>query len=161
MSNGYSTKTIVDPANNGKIVVKDAPNSVPDQIMLHGLVSPSNAPVTMHFRGGGSFPGTPNMDWRILGTKGEIRLTGPSECLNVGRVETKVELFDAETGKVDVVVGDPSPLDELPLEAHNIARMYEAYRKGEWHPDFEWAVKRHEMVEEMWKQYDRKNLGGA
>ena len=103
MSNSYPTKNIIDSANNNEVVVKDAPNNVPDQIMFHDLVSSSNAPVTMHFRGGKSFPGTPNMDWRILGTKGEIRLTGPSECLNVGRVDTKVELFDAETGKVEVL----------------------------------------------------------
>ena len=69
MSNGYPTKNIVDPANNNEVVIKDAPNNIPDQIMLHGLVSPSNAPVTMHFRGGKSFPRPPNMDWRILGTK--------------------------------------------------------------------------------------------
>lgn len=161
MSNGYSTKNIIDPSKSNEIVVRDAPNSVPDQIMFHGTVSPSNAPVTIHFRGGESFPGTPNMDWRILGTKGEIKLTGSSESLNVGRVDTRVELFDTETGKVEIVMADPSPLDDLPLPAHNIARQYEAYRKGEWYPDFEWAVKRHEMIEEMWKQYDRKNQGTA
>lgn len=154
MSNGYPTKNIVDPASGNKVIVKNAPNSVPDQIMFHGVVTPSNTPVTMHFRGGEPFPGTPNMDWRILGTKGEIRLTGPSDSLNVGRVDTKVELFDAQTGKIEVVVPEQSPLDELPLLAHNIARMYEAYLKGEWYPDFEWAVKRHEMIERMWEQYD-------
>jgi predicted dehydrogenase len=156
MSNGCPTKNIIDPARNNEVVVKDAPNTVPDQIMFHGLTTPSNTPVTIHFKGGESFPGTPNMDWRILGTNGEIRLTGPSESLNVGRKDTKVELYDVGSGKIEILVGDPSPLDELPFMAHNIARQYEAFRKGEWYPDFEWAVRRHEIIDEMWKQYDRQ-----
>ena len=156
MSNGYPTKDIIDPSKNNEVVEKDKPNSIPDQIMLHGLVTPSNAPVTMHFRGGEPFPGTPSMDWRILGTKGEIRLTGPTECLNVGRVDTKVELYEKETGKVEIVLADKSPLDDLPVRAQNIARQYEAFRKGEWYPDFAWAVKRHELIDEMWKQYDAR-----
>ncbi|THC98087.1 hypothetical protein EYZ11_002439 [Aspergillus tanneri] len=36
----------------------------------------------------------------------------------------------------------------------NIARLYEAYRKNEWYPIFDWALKRHEMIDGMWKKFD-------
>ena len=50
--------------------------------------------------------------------------------------------------------------DELPVPAQSITRMYEAFRKeGERVPDFEWAVKRHEMIEEMWRGYDERVKG--
>ena len=147
-------KNIIDPAQNNRVITKNAPNTVPDQIMLHGTVSPSGAPVTIHFRGGKPFPGTPEIEWRIQGDQGELRLTSPSHFLNIGHPKTKVELFDAKTGKIEVLQEEKDQWDELPIPAHNIARMYEAYRKGEWYPDFEWAVKRHEMLEEMWKQFD-------
>ena len=155
LSNRHGFKDIIDPANNNEVIVKNAPNTVPDQIMLHGLVTPSNAPVSVHFRGGTPFPGTPNIDWRVQGEKGELRLTSSSWSLNVGRPDTKVEWYDAEKGTVEQLLSDRDEWDDLPVPAHNIARQYEAYRKGEWYPDFERAVKRHEMLEEIWKRYDR------
>jgi predicted dehydrogenase len=154
LSNRHEVKDVVDPANDNKIVVKDAPNTVPDQIMLHGLVAPSNAPVSIHFRGGKPFPGSPGIDWRIQGDKGELRLTSPSCSLNVGRPDTKIEWYDVGKETVEVLVPNKDVWDDLPTPAHNIARQYEAYRKGDWHPDFEWAVKRHMMLEEIWARYD-------
>ena len=156
LSNRHATKDIINPAENNKVITKSAPNTVPDQIMLHGTVPPSGAPVTIHYRGGKPFPGTPGIEWRIQGDIGEIRLTSPSWSLNIGRPDTKIELFDVETGEVEVevVVPERDQWDELPVPAQNIARMYEAFRKGEWFPDFEWAVRRHAMIEEMWRRYD-------
>ncbi|KAF4633141.1 hypothetical protein G7Y89_g4982 [Cudoniella acicularis] len=153
LSNRLTTKDIVDSSQN-KTIIKSAPNDVPDQIMLQAFVGSSNAPLTLHFRGGSTFPGTPATDWRIQGSKGELRLTSSSESLNVGREDTKLELYDAETGKVEVIVPERDEWDGLRLQARNIAREYEAWRKGEWVPDFTWAVKRHEMIEGMWKKYD-------
>jgi len=158
MANRHPTKDIINPASNNAIITKAAPNTVPDQIMLHGTLSPSNAPITIHYRGGKPFPNTPNIEWRIQGDKGEIRLTSSSWSLNVGRPDTTVELFDQakgeEKGEVEVVVMERDEWESLPMPARNIARMYEAFRKGEWVPDFEWAVGRHGMIEEMWRRYD-------
>ncbi|KAE9362953.1 oxidoreductase family protein-like protein [Stipitochalara longipes BDJ] len=148
-----SKKDIIDPANGNKVITKDAPNTVPDQILLQGTVS-SGAAVSIHYRGGSPFPGTPSIQWWIQGSKGEIRLTSSSATLNVGRDDTKIEWFDKERGTVVEVKGDKDEWDELPGPARNIARVYEAYRKGEWVPDFEWAVKRHMILEEMWKRFD-------
>ncbi|TVY81618.1 Galactose/lactose metabolism regulatory protein [Lachnellula suecica] len=158
LSNRHEFKDIIDPSKDNKIIVKDAPNTVPDQIMLHGLVSPSNAPISIHFRGGKQFPGTPALEWRIQGEKGELRLTSSSFGLNVGTPDTKVELFDEESGIVEELVPNSSELDDLPIPAQNIARLYEAFRKGEWYPDFEWAVKRHEMLAEIWRRHDEATI---
>jgi predicted dehydrogenase len=154
LSNRHETKDIINPAENNKVITKDAPNTVPDQIMVHGTLTPSGAPITIHYRGGKPFPGTPGIEWRIQGDKGEIHLTSASWSLNVGPPDTKIELFDAEAGEVEVIVPERDRWDELPVPAQNIARMYEAFRKGEWFPNFEWAVRRHAMIEEMWRRYD-------
>lgn len=146
-------KDIIDPSEENRVIAKDAPNTVPDQIILQGTV-PSRAPVSIHYRGGLPFPGTPNMQWWIQGSRGELHLTSSSWSLNVGRDDTKVEWFDRERGAVVEVKAGEDEWDELPGPARNIARVYEAYREGEWVPDFEWGVKRHVMLEEMWKKFD-------
>src|SRR4051794_40422931 len=92
LSIGHPKVDIIDRAANNKIITKGAPNSVPDQVMIQGTVSSSNAIVTYQWYGGKPFPGTPAADWRILGDKGELRLTSSSWALNVGRPETKIEL---------------------------------------------------------------------
>lgn len=147
-------KDIVDPAENNKVIVKDAPNTVPDQIMLQGTTT-VNAPVAVHWRGGPPFPGTPGIDWRIQGRKGELRLISSSCALNVGRSDTKIEWYDAENGLVEELLPDHDEFEDLPMPARNIGRQYEAFRKGEWNPDFDWAVRRHEMLEEMWERFDK------
>lgn len=150
----YKTKDIVFPAENNRVIIPNAPNTVPDRILFNGIVSPSLAPVTINYRGGSTFPGTPALDWRIQCENGEVRVTSSSWSLNVGRPDTKIELWDGEKVAVEEVQVEADEWDELPVQAGNIARMYEAFRKGKWVPDFGWAVKRHEVLEEMWKRYD-------
>lgn len=155
LSIGYPTVDIIDGAANNKIIAKDVPNSVPDQVLIQGKVLPSNAVVSLQWRGGQSFPGTPQADWQIFGDKGSLRVTSSLWALNVGHPDTKLELFDARKGTVETVAAEKAGWDELPSRAHNIARLYEAYRKKEWYPDFEWAVKRHEIIEELWERFDQ------
>lgn len=109
-------KDIIDPSQDNKILVKDAENTVPDQILLKGSVN-SGAPISIHYCGSPTFPGTPNMQWWIQGSKGELRLSSSSWSLNVGREDTKVELFDKETGKVEEVMVERDQCDELPVPA--------------------------------------------
>ena len=84
------------------------------------------------------------------------------------RSKTKIELFvEGEgEGKVEEVFwgeeegeawdgGDEVVKMDLPVIARGIARLYEGYRRGEGGvPDWDVAVKRHEVVEEMWRRYD-------
>jgi hypothetical protein len=157
MAIGHHTVDFTDPAADGKIISKGVRNTVPNQIMIHGTVAPSNAIVDFQWRGGQQFPGTPVVDWRVIGEKGELRLTAPSWNLNVSLPDTKLEVFDTTTGAVESINLDKDQWDSLPVRAHTIARMYEAYRLKEWYPDFDWAVKRHEMIDEMWKRFDASN----
>ncbi|PLB53548.1 putative oxidoreductase [Aspergillus steynii IBT 23096] len=150
------TVDVVDmrPESNGKVFEKDVVNTVPDNILMYGTAGESNAPVQLTLHAGKEFPGTPRLDWRIQGEKGWIRVTSPFLFLNVGHPETKVEIYRNETGQTEEIVADQDEWDALPTMAQNIARLYEAYRKDEWYPTFEWALKRHEAIEGMWKRFD-------
>lgn len=88
------TVDIVDPAANNKLISGGVPNTVPDQIMIHGTVAPSNAIVTFQWRAAKPLPGAPSTEWRVLGDKGELRLTSSSWSLNVGDPTVKLELSD-------------------------------------------------------------------
>ncbi|KAH8590160.1 putative oxidoreductase [Bisporella sp. PMI_857] len=154
MEIGYSKVDIVDRAANDKVIVKDAPNNVPNQVKIQGTVVPSNAIVSISWRGGKTLPGVPQADWWVVGEKGYLRLTATSWSLNVGNPETKIELFDITTGTAETIVAEKDEWNELPLPAQNVGRLYEAYRKKEWYPNFEWAVKRHETIEELWQRFD-------
>lgn len=151
---GHHTVDIIDPAAGDKVISEGVSNTVPDHVMIHGIVQRSNVVVNFQWHGGKPFPDTPAADWRILGDKGELRLTSSSWSLNVGRPETKIALLDSTTGVVEPISADTDEWNSLPIPAQNIARLYEAYRLKKWYPDFEWALKRHEMIEEMFKRFD-------
>ncbi|KAL5318006.1 hypothetical protein ACEPPN_015110 [Leptodophora sp. 'Broadleaf-Isolate-01'] len=172
--NQHPTKDIVESSNymsttDSTVVQASAPNNVPDQHLFRGITT-SNIPFSMHRRGGAPFPGTPAVEWRIQGEKGEIRLTSSDYFIHMGHPEPciKIELFVEGEGVSDVHwvdgeidgVRDEVTESRLPVIARGIARLYEASRKGEWVPDWQWAVKRHEVVEEMWKRYDEDSEKG-
>lgn len=136
--------------------MKDIPSNVPDQILLQGLLASSNAPISLHFRGGKPFPGTPGVEWRVQGEDGELRLTSPTMGLNIGNPDAKLEFYDAGKGTVEVLEVEKDEWDELPLPAQNIGRVYEAYRKGQWYPDFKWGIQRHEIIQKVWDSYDKE-----
>lgn len=139
--------------STGEVVEKDVTNTVPDQILMYGTVENSNAFVTINLHAGKEIPGLPRLDWRIQGDKGWLRLTSSVLFQNVGSPDTKLELVKSD-GSVEEIFVEPQEWDDLPIPAQNIARIYEAYRKDEWVPTFDWAVKRHELLDRMWKQFD-------
>ncbi|KAE8381573.1 hypothetical protein BDV26DRAFT_289421 [Aspergillus bertholletiae] len=141
----------------GKVVETGARNTIPDQILAYGTVEPSNAAVTIRLHAGKEFPGQPRLDWRIQGEKGWLRLTSPLLFLNVGGPGIKLEIARNETETVEELLPRTDEWDELPVPAQNIARLYEAYRKNDWYPTFDWALKRHEAIDGMWKQFDADN----
>lgn len=121
----------MDPNAGNAIIQMDARNLVLDHLLIHGTVDPSNAVVVINFTGGDGLPGLPVLDWRIQGETGWLRITSSSVVLNVGSPDTKLELFDATSGKVEVVVPEDDKWSKLPVPAQNIARLYEAYRKND------------------------------
>lgn len=65
------------------------------------------------------------------------------------------QFIDGEVITVDVRRDE---YEHLPVLARNIARLYEAFTstkaesKGEkeWYPDFEYALRKHDVIEEMY-----------
>lgn len=126
----------------------------PAQIVVQAKTE-NGSVVTFFLRHGKPQPGKHIMEWRIFGQDGELRVTSPTPFLNVGHPDTKIELHDHKTGKIETVDRGEDELAHLPLAARNIGRMYEAFWKGEEGVrDFDLAVKRHRMIEEMWGRYD-------
>jgi hypothetical protein len=101
----------------------------------------------------------PSLDWRIFGSKGEIRVTGYTKwSLNVPDEDFMLEICKVDDGEVRTVDVGRDEFEHLPVPARNIARLYEAFAscrnevEGErvWYPDFEYALKKHEVIEEMY-----------
>jgi predicted dehydrogenase len=144
------TNTLVDT------VIKDTP----DQFLLQGTLQ-SGALLSYHLRGGKAFPAGPHFLWRIYGEKGEIEVTATGPLLNVGYGDEQILLHDQLTGKVETIEVEKDEWDELPSQAKNIARLYEAIQKGELEgvPHFEDSVKRHALIEDIYKHWDAGDQG--
>jgi predicted dehydrogenase len=149
---------IIDRKTNA--VVETVIKNTPDQFLIQGTLQ-SGALLSFHLRGGKPFPTGPQFLWRIYGEKGEIEVTAPMAYLNVGSDDTKVLLHDQLTGQVETIEVEKDEWDELPQPAKNIARLYEAIRKGESEgvADFESTVQRHALIEEMYKHWDSGDQG--
>jgi predicted dehydrogenase len=127
----------------------------PDHIMLQGILASNNAPITIAVRSGKGFKDTPNLTWRIFGTKGEIRLTSMAS-LNLGIGGDKIELYDHEKDTVEVVdVQYPEVVKDLSPFAKHVGLMYELFAKGgsvnDGFVDFEQAVEMHQILDQMEK----------
>jgi hypothetical protein len=129
-------------------------NTVPDHLLISGTVQPSQAVVVINFTGGSGISSLPVLDWRIQGETGWLRLTSSSMALNVGSLDSKLVVCDAR-GEEKEVMPEEDEWTKLPLPAQNIARLYEAYRKNKWYPDFDYAIKRHELIETLWRDFDQ------
>ena len=69
-------------------------------------------------------------------------------------VRIRLQVFGQE-GVEDLVVGEDG-MSGLPHPAQNVGRIYEAYaegREGGW-PDWGLGMRRHELIEEMWRRGD-------
>ena len=119
----------------------------PDHIQLQGTFQ-SGALLSYHLRGGLPFPGAPGLAWRIYGDKGEIRVTAPGPMLNLDYPETKIEVHDHATNKVEEIAMDKNEYSELPRVAQNIAVIYETIAKGDNDKiTFRSAAKRHRFLD--------------
>jgi hypothetical protein len=171
--NNYPTVTIYDPLT-GKVVDKARPNDVPNQVVLNAVLS-SGTVLTFKLHGKPAFSPDakpkasgekhkiPSLEWTIFGSGGQIRITSfDSMCntwsLNYGPDLLKVEIYDA---KADTMTQLPTVEDEfahLPAPARNVARLYEAFAMAKagyedsWYPDFKHGVKKHELIDAMYKE---------
>ncbi|KAI9737339.1 MAG: hypothetical protein M1834_009493 [Cirrosporium novae-zelandiae] len=168
--NQYPSVSIVNLSTR-EVISQSQPNDVPNQIVFNAVmdsgavftyklhnsatISPGAKP---RQNGGGRMPA---LDWRIFGSRGELRITSYSTwSLNVGAEDVRLEIWKADQGEVVEVDVGADEFEDLPLRARNIAKVYEAFaagidgegKKREWYPDFEYGLKRHELIETMYRE---------
>jgi predicted dehydrogenase len=132
----------------------------PDHVMLQGTLKNNGAPISMTARSGKGFKDSPNLVWRIFGTKGEIRLTSAA-MLTLALGGEKIEVFDHEKDTVEVVnVEYAEAVKDLSPFAKDIGMLYEGFVKGwgveEGFVDFEQAVGMHTIIDCMEKSSEER-----
>jgi predicted dehydrogenase len=171
----YPTVTIYDPLT-GEVIDEARPNDVPDQVVLNAVLS-SGATLSYKLHGTTAFdrdsklrdashkPKIPAIEWRIFGSHGQIRITSyDGMCntwsLNYGQDRLEVEIYDARTDTLTQLPTVEDDFAHLPAPARNMARLYEAFARAKagqadsWYPDFEYGVKKHELIDTMYKEND-------
>lgn len=92
-----------DPSTNE--IIDRMTSDVPDLLSVHGALAPSpltapNATVSLLFRRGQPFPGTPPLVWTINCERGEIQLVSPSgtglQASSANNVSIQVHYFDTD-----------------------------------------------------------------
>ncbi|OCL13185.1 NAD-P-binding protein [Glonium stellatum] len=134
-------------------VVSTVTRTSHDQVLLQGHLE-SGALLTYHLRGGKPFGNEPGLLWRVYGETGEIQVTSSGSSISVGYPDTKIQLHDHASGNVEVVEVESDGWEKLPIPAQNIGRLYEAFADGKTaeYPDWEEAVVRHKLVEELYQR---------
>ncbi|KAL3417618.1 oxidoreductase family protein [Phlyctema vagabunda] len=138
--------------DDGTVITDKHPKTAEDTIFIQGTLG-SSVPVQVSLRGGSTFKGTPGLDWRIYGTKGELRITAAGPFLQIGYPDQKIELHDVATDSVSVLDVLTDRWDDLPLPGRNVARVYEAIAgdagRQELLCSFEDAVERHRFLHKL------------
>ena len=176
LANHFPQVDIVRPGTS-EIVEKGRSNNSPDQIAFNATLT-DGVFLNFHLQCGAIAPkffasthGTaetcsPHLDWRIFGDKGEIRVVSPGTWpINALTEDVRIEVFvfdeDNINGRqrqeIERALNLADELEEVPLAARNIGRLYEAFAAPEKvleipHPTFECAVKKHQLIEDMYKQ---------
>lgn len=137
---------------DGSVVKDNAEKTSPDHVMIQGTLK-SGAVLSATVRGGAPFKGTPGLDWRIYGEKGEIRITGADAFIEIVGT-TSFELHSFDTGEVEKIELKKGTFADMDPIARNVARVYEAIAAGDKSVlcDFKDAVKRHEFIENVYNQ---------
>jgi predicted dehydrogenase len=98
------------------------PATAPDQVLVHGVFA-SGVPLSIHYRGGASRDGD-GLFWDILGTAGEIRVSGPSGHTQMVQLALKGAWGEEKAFKpLEVPVSYREGWPAGP-EAGNVARVY-------------------------------------
>lgn len=148
---GWETKNYVET------ITKDTP----DHILIQAKLE--NGPVlSMNVRAGRPAPFEPKFLWRIYGTRGEIDIGADGMLLNVKTSGITIRIYDHESQKVEEVPVDKDGFEDLPGQAQNIGRVYEAFATGDENKvlvTFEDAFKRHVLIQKMLEHWDEGDQG--
>lgn len=149
---------LVDDKDN---VVETVEKDTPDQVMFAGRLE-NGTLLSYHLRGGAPFADQPGVIWTIYGEKGEIKITNPMSLLDIvpAGINIQLQVFGKE-GVEELKVPEDD-MTSLKHPSQNVGRIYEAFAKGEvgTYPDWKLAMKRHELMEEMWRRSDGERAFG-
>ncbi|KAL7907295.1 putative oxidoreductase [Trichoderma velutinum] len=142
---------VVNVVDNGVVVETGVPKDTDDGIIVHGKFV-SGAVSSIHIRGNPPLPSTPGMQWRIVGDKGEILITGAKPNIQLGIENASIQLYDATTGSSKEI---PIPTDKnstLPTVAQNIGRLYDAFADDSpEYSTFQGALIKHRLINELFR----------
>ena len=138
------------------VVDPSFPNSVHDHIFVQGELV-EGIPFTFQMRGGPAFKNTPGLDWRVYGSKGEIRITSMPGHIWMG-CGTQVQVYRFDTEKVEdidlsKVFDETDPGSGFEAPADNVARLYDAFAKGESdkYLDFEKSLQWARFIDDLYE----------
>ncbi|EXJ69776.1 uncharacterized protein A1O5_06847 [Cladophialophora psammophila CBS 110553] len=139
---------------SGAIISSTYPKDTEDTISLHGTLA-SGVPLSYTMRAGPAFKDTPGLDWRIYGSKGEIRITAPTPFMQMGYDGTKIEVYGFASDRVEeVAVGKGEFEDLLPSAARNVAIVYRELAQNRESCTFEEALELHKLIDGMYREND-------
>lgn len=139
-------------------ILETVATDVADHIMLQGILK-SGAPLSVTFRRGPPFKGTPGFIWSIHGEKGEIRITAAGPALQANDNETTITIDTFDQEELEIIEWDQL-FEHLPRPARNVAAMYESFANGETkYPGFGHAVLRHRHIEEVYRSAEESRRG--
>ncbi|KAL6863525.1 NAD(P)-binding protein [Trichoderma novae-zelandiae] len=155
-------------------------NDVPDLVSVHGELAPGAADIqegatlSVMYRSGTPFKGDPPYVWYIQGQTGELKVTSPfGPILQAATLPgVKIELHDSITDEVTEIAWESEWKDwqtELKTPGCKlVGDMYNRYALwhqqedkeaapvgGEW-PTFDVAIRRHEELDRMLKDFDKR-----
>ncbi|KAJ3014934.1 transcription regulator gal80 [Thoreauomyces humboldtii] len=153
LSNQIPNVDLLNP--DGTVARSQVPKTSVDHVLVQGTLD-SGAVLSVHVRSGPPFKDAPGLEWHIYGSKGEVRVTAASAHVQISGFQD-IFLHDHERNTVEKVEVRKGLFEEWPSVTRNVARVYERIANGakDVSCDFEAAVARHEIVEEMMKQNGR------
>lgn len=120
-----------------------------DHIVLQGFLR-SGAVICVLQRGGRPFKGTPGLDWRIYGERGEIRMTiEQSSYPHLTSDGIDIEVHDSAQNTLDKIKPETTSRFASPIA--EIEKIYEAFAMGEHQPDWREAARRHQLMDKIHK----------
>lgn len=116
----------------GNIIQENFDITAPDTILLQGVLE-SGAVASLTMRTCTEPVDNTGFRWIISGTKGELELTSDPGIFHWGPTGLKLKLreFGGEAKEIDFNPGETEHLSQMSYSGQNVARVYEAFAKGE------------------------------
>lgn len=172
-------RPVIKIMDNGGSQIREMQSDVPDFLAIHGKLAKGkgdiaeDATLSLTYRTGEQFKGTPGFVWTINGEIGEIMVTANGVYIQTDSYKDAIEIKvhdHASDEVVDVKFEWEDWQKELPYRSKNVAKLYELYAhwretgmpagdlpEGQDWPRLHDAVTRMKEMDDLFKQYDTQN----